>query len=457
MSSLTRRTLLGTSLAAGSVAALSACSPSPGTPTSPGASQAPGISDEDRKKALDTETELLFWTWVPDIEKEVALFQKAYPKIKVKVENVGQGADHYKKLRTVLQAGQGVPDAAQMEFQHIQSFTVTKNLLDLTPYGAADLEKEFVPWVWKQVHLNDKIWAVPQDSGPLGTLYRTDLFDAAGVSADDIKTWAGFEEAAAKIKAKGGYITCLSPNEAGQFSGFYWQAGARPFGYDGDKQVKINLTGDENVKKVMDMWTRLVKGDLVATDPAWNDTWYQGLANGKYAAWVTAAWGPVFLQGTAKTTAGKWKATDVPQWKDGENISGNWGGSTNCVMQPSKNPIAAYELCKWINTNIDSTLMFANEQFFFPTTTATLKDARFTDAKSEFFSGEQVNKKFAAISETVTPDFGWLPFMDYAYAQFGETIGKAISDKTDLFEATGAWEKLLKDYAAQQGFSVVQA
>lgn len=452
---LTRRTLLGSSLAVGGVAALAACTATPGQTSAPSAS-ASGITDEERAAALDTETELVFWTWVPDIQAEVDLFQKAYPKIKVKIENVGQGADHYKKMRTVLQAGQGVPDVAQVEFQHIQSFTVTNNLLDLTPYGAAELEGQFVEWVWKQVALDGKIWAVPQDSGPLGSLYRTDLFDAAGVDGEALKTWADYEAAAEKIRATGSYITCLSPNEAGQFSSFYWQAGARPFGYDGDKSVRINLTGDENVTKVMEMWTRLVQNDLVALDPAWNDTWYQGLANGKYANWLTAAWGPVFLQGTAATTSGKWRATRIPQWDASEDVSGNWGGSTNAVMATTENPIAAYELAKWINTEIESTLMFANKQFFFPTTTATLEDPRFTETKSEFFGGQNVNQLFAEISETVTPDFGWLPFMDYTYAQFVETVGKAISAKGDLMAATGAWEKTLTDYAAQQGFTVTQ-
>ncbi|MFV0428703.1 MAG: ABC transporter substrate-binding protein [Arachnia sp.] len=454
MNRISRRRLLGSSLAAGTVAALGACSASPGQTSASSESATGGtISDEERQAALDTETELLFWTWVPEIENEVALFQEAYPKISVTVENVGQGADHYKKLRTALQAGQGAPDVAQIEFQHIQSFTVTNNLLDLTPYGAADIAPQFVDWVWNQVQIGNGIWAIPQDSGPLGTLYRRDLFADAGLDGD-METWDDFRAAAETVRPSGGYLTCLSPNEAGQFSSFYWQAGARPFGYDGAETVTINLGGDELVKQVMDYWTGLLQDDLVANDPAWNDTWYQGLANGKYASWVTAAWGPVFLQGTAATTSGLWTATRVPQWNAGEDISGNWGGSSNAVMQPTQNPIAAYELAKWINTDIASTLMFANEQFFFPTTVKTLEDRRFTDTESEFFGGQRVNELFSEISGTVTPDFGWLPFMDYTYAQFVETVGVAITDRSDLYEATLTWEQSLKDYATQQGFTI---
>src|SRR5205085_4569061 len=47
---------------------------------------------------------LTFWTWVPNIQTEVNLFQQAHPGIKVHVINAGQGAPEYTKLRTALKA-----------------------------------------------------------------------------------------------------------------------------------------------------------------------------------------------------------------------------------------------------------------------------------------------------------------------------------------------------------------
>ena len=82
---------------------------------------------------------LTFWTWVPDIENEVKLFEEKYPAIDVKVENVGQGLPHYQKLRSAIEAGEGAPDVAQIEYQYIPSFVLPESLLDLTPYGADDL------------------------------------------------------------------------------------------------------------------------------------------------------------------------------------------------------------------------------------------------------------------------------------------------------------------------------
>ncbi|GAB3614892.1 ABC transporter substrate-binding protein [Humibacter ginsengisoli] len=411
------------------------------------------VSQADITKAMNTPTTLTFWTWVPNIQDEVNLFEKKYPKIKVNVVNTTGGAQHYPKLRAALKAGKGVPDVAQVEYDYIPSFTQTKSLLNLTPYGAADLKSDYVGWVWNQVANNSGIWGIPQDSGPLGTLYRDDIFKAAGLNGAPA-TWDDFAKAAADVKSKtGSYITDLPGNDMFQMIGFFWQAGAHPFSYDGKKTVGIDLNSATD-QKVVSYWQDLIDKGLVATDPDFTDAYYQGLAANKYASWLVAAWGPVFLQGTVKSTSGKWRAGDIPQWQAGQNVSGNWGGSSDAVMATTKNPIAAYELAKFINNDLASTLMMANKQFLFPTTTATLKDPQFVDAKSAFYGGQQVNKFFAQVSDTVNPKFQWLPFMDYVNSSYGTTLGKAIADHGDLKAALATWQNQVVSYAKQQGFTV---
>ena len=83
-----------------------------------------------------------------------------------------------------------------------------------------------------------------------------------------------------------------------------------------------------------------------------------------------------------------------------------------------------------------------------------LTDPAFVDQKSEFYGGQKVNEKFAQISATVSPDFGWLPFMDYVYTNFNETLGKAFADKTDAVAGLQAWQDASAKYAKDQGFTV---
>ena len=152
-----------------------------------------------------------------------------------------------------------------------------------------------------------------------------------------------------------------------------WQAGVRPFSFDGQQTVKVDLASDQ-AKSVVKFWGDLVTSGTASNDPDFNDSWYQGLANGKRATLPIAAWGPVFLQGTAGKTSGKWRAADLPQWDANNVVSSNWGGSTDAVLKLSKNQIAASQLALFINTDKESALKMANEQFLFPALNEILED-----------------------------------------------------------------------------------
>jgi multiple sugar transport system substrate-binding protein len=399
---------------------------------------------------------LTVWAWVPNIQKEVALFQKKYPAIKVKVVNAGQGTPQYTKLRTALKAGTGAPDAAQIEFQYIPTFSLTKSLVDLRPYGAEALKDQFVEWTWNQVVGADgQVWAIPQDSGPMGMLYRKDIFDKHGIAVP--KTWDEFAAAARKLHAADPkvFMTNLAQSQAGVWFGLLWQAGVKPFENPTADSVKVNLN-DEGSKKLADYWGGLIKEGVVSTDADFNDAWYQALNRGKYATWLTAAWGPVFLEGSAKATSGKWRAAPLPQWDAGKSVSGNWGGSTTAVVQGTKNPIAAAKLAEFINTDPESTKMFATEQFLFPVTKALLADTSFVDRPLPFYGGQPVNKLFAGISDTVDTKFQWPPFLDQAFTDWGETVGKSFANKSDTGAALDQWQDRTTKYAQNQGFKVEQ-
>ena len=217
--------------------------------------------------------------------------------------------------------------------------------------------------------------------------------------------------------------------------------------------MKVDLASDE-AKKVVKFWGDLVTSGGASNDADFNDSWYQGLNSGKWATLPIAAWGPVFLAGAAAKTSGKWRAADLPQWDTSKVVSSNWGGSTDAVLKLSKNQVAASQLALFINTDKQSALQFANKQYLFPAMKEILTDPSFVDQESEFYGGQKVNEKFAQISATVSPDFGWLPFMDYVYTNFNETLGKAFADKTDAVAGLQAWQDASIKYAKDQGFTV---
>nr|AXL05835.1 ABC transporter substrate-binding protein [uncultured bacterium] len=447
--SLNRRSFLAAMGAVSLGGALAAC----GGGDTGGASAQPA-SQSDIDKAMTTPTELTFWTWVPDIEEEVALFTKKYPAIKVKVVNAGQGTPHYTKLRTALQAGTGAPDVVQIEFQYIPTFTVIDALLDLRPYGASALKDAFVDWTWSQVSgQNGEIWAIPQDTGPMGMLYRQDIFDSYGIEVP--KTWDDFAAAARTLHTANPdiYLTNFAANQAAAWHGLMWQAGAKPYVSASKSEITLDVD-DDATKKLAKFWGGLASDGVVGTETDFTDGWYTGLNNGKYAAWLTAAWGPVFLSGSAKSTAGKWRAAPLPQWDTAKPSSGNWGGSTSAVVKSTKNPIAAAQFAQFLNTDAESAKMFATKQFLFPPTKALLTDPSFVDEPLDFYGGQQVNKVFAEVGDTVNLSFQWPPFLDQVVTDWVETVGKSLTDKTDAVAALGQWQSRITTFAENQGFTV---
>jgi multiple sugar transport system substrate-binding protein len=65
-----------------------------------------------------------------------------------------------------------------------------------------------------------------------------------------------------------------------------------------------------------------------------------------------------------------------------------------------------------------------------------------------------VNQLFVDIEKTVDPEYQWLPYMSYVSTSFSDTLGKALTDKTDLEAGLEAWQKAVVDYGTQQGFTV---
>ncbi|MGH3148797.1 MAG: ABC transporter substrate-binding protein [Rubrobacter sp.] len=396
-------------------------------------------------------TELTLWAWLPDMQRQVDMFEKAHKDIKVKLVNAGQGEAEYQKLRTALKAGSGAPDVVHMEFQYIPTFRQIDGLADISEYGANDLKSDYATWTWGQVTEGDAVYAMPWDSGPMALLYRKDIFDEYGLQVPE--TWDQFAQQAEKLnKANPEIYLADFPPENGWITGLMWQAGARPFEVDGTK-VSINLNSPE-VERVVGYWGDLVDRGVIASKPGFTNEWYRSLAKGTYATWPAAAWGPVFLEGVAGESKGKWRAAPLPQWEAGAQESGNWGGSTLAVTTQSEYPEEAAELAKWLTHAPEPTKLYTTKQFLFPVLNDLLDSPEFKNSKSDFYGGQAVNSVFVEASDNVDTGFEWSPFQDYVYAQMAEQFGAAASGDVEFAQVPQNLQDKVSGFAKQQGFKV---
>ena len=285
----------------------------------------------------DKKVELTVWSWDSTLPRTVKGFEAKNPNIKVKVTNAGTNKDEYNALSNAIEAGSGAPDIAQIEYYALPEYVIRGHLENLSDLGASDFKDFYTPGTWSSVNINDGVYALPMDSGPMAWFYNKGVFDKAGVDPTQVRTWDDFYEAAKKIRAVDSYITSDS-GDAGFFDSMAWLAGATPFETSKDGgTVTINLTGDKNVKTFTDFWQKMIDEDLIDTKTVgWTDDWNKGLDDGSIASLLTGAWMPYNLLSGAPNGDGKWRIAQMPTADGSETNSENGGSSLVIVKSDDK-------------------------------------------------------------------------------------------------------------------------
>ena len=395
-----------------------------------------------------------FWSWVPGVEKAVEKWNADNPNIQVKVKETPAGnAGTYQNMFNALKAG-NAPDLAQIEFDSLPSFRLQDGLTDIAPCGAADAQGQFIDWTWQQVSFGEEAaYAVPQDTGPMAMYYRKDLFEKYGIEVP--KTWEEYAAAARKVKEEDpdSFITHFPQRDTNWFAGLAWQAGARWFGLDGDTwNVSVN---DEPTKKVADYWQGLIDDKLVANLQGFSEQWNKALADGKVLTWVSAVWGNNTITTNAPKTEGDWAVAPMPQWEEGGQSAGNWGGSTTSVLKDSEHPYEATQFALWLNTSPESLEILNKEGGLYPAT-KNGNELEALQQPSEFFGGQNIFEVFGQAGAQVDEEFAWGPTMTQTYADLADGFGNALNGNGSLGEAVDQAQQKTVSTMKQQSLQVAE-
>lgn len=409
----------------------------------------------------DKKVELTVWSWDSTLPRTVKGFEAKNPNIKVKVTNAGTNKDEYNALSNAIEAGSGAPDIAQIEYYALPEYVIRGHLENLSDLGASDFKDFYTPGTWSSVNINDGVYALPMDSGPMAWFYNKGVFDKAGVDPTQVRTWDDFYEAAKKIRAVDSYITSDS-GDAGFFDSMTWLAGATPFETSKDGEtVTINLTGDKNVKTFTDFWQKLLDEGLLDTKTAgWSEDWFKGMVDGTIASLFTGAWMPANLANSAADGAGKWRVTQMPT-ADGSTTNSENGGSSLAVLASTKKADAAYQFIEYANHGDGVATRVAGGAF--PADKASMESDSFKNTTTvknadgedvDYFGGQKYNEVLAQAAENVSSDYQFLPYEVKARTIFGDYLGKSYTGDQKLTDGIAAWQKALQDYGKDQGFTV---
>ncbi|MCT2592537.1 extracellular solute-binding protein [Streptomyces sp. N2-109] len=437
--STSRRTLLTASAATAAGLTLGACG-------------SEDKSDTATERKPGEKITLMFWTWVPGIEKAVALWNKKNPDVQVKVEKVSPtNSAQYAKMHAALKAG-NPPDLAQVEYQNIAEFLLDKGLLNLADHGAAEYRSKFVGWQWEQVVYDGGVYAIPQASGPMGMFYRHDLFRKWDIEPP--ATWDDYETAAKQIRKSGAYIGTFPASSGGWIASVAWQAGAQWFRTEGEKWI-VGIDG-EATRKVLTFWEGLVRGKLVKTIPVTQSAWYADIQSGDIVNWIGAQWGDALIKGNAPDTAGKWRAAPMPQWERGADASSNWGGSTTAVFTGAEHPKDAVDFAVWLNTDPESIDLLIKGGYGWPAAKQGFQGSSLDEA-SEFFDGQRYNEVFAASDKAVDTSWKWGPTTVPMFQHLTDELTEAMNGNASFTDAIGKVQKLVMDDMKEKGLKVEAA
>lgn len=401
--------------------------------------------NSENKSSSNEKVQITYMHRLPDkpgmtsVNDIVAKWNKTHPNIQVKATKFnGKSAEMIKKLETDVKAD-NAPDLAQVGYAELPE-VYTKSMVEDVTSEAGKYKKNFSESAYKLMGIDNKMFGLPQDTGPLVYFYNKAEFDKLGISVP--KTQDELIETAKKTAGQGKFIMSYQPDEVGNM--MPGLAGATKPWYQVKDDSWVVDTQTEGSKQVAKVYQELLDAKAAPTNPRWDPSFDASLKNGQLIGTVGAAWeAPLIVDTMGDTSKGDWRVAQVGDWFGNDGKSSPDGGSGVAVLKGCKHKAEALEFLNWFNTQVkDLTsqgLVLA----------ATTEAATTPEAWSAYFGGQDLMKEFSTANSHMG-DFTYMPGFSSVAAAMTETGAKAASGQAkveDIFsQAQTTSLATLKDY-----------
>jgi ABC-type glycerol-3-phosphate transport system substrate-binding protein len=408
---------------------LSACGPAATeAPPPPEATEAPAqpvVTEAPPPTEAPKPTGKLL-VWVQKINMEawqatvLPKFQEMYPDVEIEFVN-NPPQDVADNVGLAIQGGTGGPDLFVTGTEYgTKLVALGAGLMDLTALVEPYLS-ELNPTMVAACTRDGKIYCVPWDIGPIGTFYRRDVFQAAGLATEPeavsalIPTWDDLLATCKTIKEKTG-LNCFSLNKANNEGYLYeYMLHEQGLGYF-NAAGELTIASPANVatlEKLQAFWD----AGLVSDTQVWTDPWYAEFANpldNKDVPPVALITIPVWMGGffkgwIAPDAVGNWGVAEMPSFTVGGARAGTGGGSSYYIPEASTNPVAAWELIKFLNLDPANNAAIYAHADIFPAVASAYEEPVFDEA-DPYFGGQKTRAFFAEVALRSPTDYFLHPY-----------------------------------------------
>ncbi|WP_405019609.1 ABC transporter substrate-binding protein [Kitasatospora sp. NBC_00070] len=343
--------------------------------------------------AAGKDVTITFWHgWSQDsetkaIEDNVAAFEKAHPNIHVKIVSRIEDDKSEQALRA---GGPDAPDVvSSFTTDNVGKFCSAKVWADLNPFlkkDGIDPAKTFPGAMLKYTQFEGNQCSLPLLGDAYGLYYNKTAFAAAGITAPP-KTFSEFEAAAAKLTvAEGDGFKQLGfmPNYHGYESSIAHLLGQYGPTYF-DSAGKSTLATDPKVSAMME-WQKGLVGKLGGFEKL--EKYRTGFGD------EFSAKNPFHTGQVAMSMDGEWRTAALAEEKlpfewatapfpvpDDQAATYGRGYQTGTIIgiaRGSQKQTAAWELVKYLTTNTDAVVSFANAIHNVPSTFEALDSPKLT-------------------------------------------------------------------------------
>lgn len=392
---------------------------------------------------------IVIWAWDESFNIAAANTAKTYYKGKAEVEIVTMSQDDIvQKLNTSLSSNsvEGLPNIVLIEDYKIQGY------LKSFPESFADLnsivdDSKFAEFKTAVTKKGDTNYGVPFDSGVVGLFYRTDLFEQAGYTHEDMTdiTWEEYIEMGKKVfETSGVKALTLDPSDIGQVRIMLQTAGSW---YVDDKE-NVTLEGNQVLKDALTVYKNMLDSDVAKIVSNW-DEFTGAFNNGEVASVPTGAWIASSVR-NGKDQEGKWGVVAVPRLgANSKSVNrSNIGGSSWYVLDKVAGKAEAIQFLK---DSFASSGDLMNDLAAEINAVSTLKSAiDQPNYKKEdpFFSNQKVMEEFSQwTSEVPGVNYGYNTYLIEEILQ--THLMDYINGKKDL-------DTILKDAQAEASNAIVK-